>query len=128
MGQSEVEVATLADTVALVLMPGSGDSIQALKAGIMEIPDVIVLNKADHPAIERTRAELAQVLSLADPERRPAVDRDRRHTAERHRGAVGAPSSSISARSRTAVTWPGGARRSCARSCSRWRRRARRAG
>jgi LAO/AO transport system kinase len=73
VGQSEVEVAGLADTVALVLQPGSGDSIQALKAGIMEIPDVIVVNKADHPAIERTRGELAQVLSLADPERRPIV-------------------------------------------------------
>src|SRR6185312_10752565 len=73
VGQSEVEVAGLADTVALVLMPGSGDSIQALKAGVMEIPDVIVVNKADHPAIERTRAELAQVLSLADPDRRPIV-------------------------------------------------------
>jgi LAO/AO transport system kinase len=73
VGQSEVEVAGLADTVALVLMPGSGDSIQALKAGVMEIPDVIVVNKADHPALERTRAELAQVLSLADPEHRPVV-------------------------------------------------------
>src|SRR4029077_4059314 len=73
VGQAEVEVASLADTVALVLMPGSGDSIQALKAGVMEIPDVIVVNKADHPAVERTRAELAQVLSLAEPERRPVV-------------------------------------------------------
>jgi LAO/AO transport system kinase len=73
VGQSEVEVAGLADTVALVLMPGSGDSIQALKAGVMEIPDVIVVNKADHPSIERTRAELQQVLSLTDPERRPPV-------------------------------------------------------
>ena len=97
VGQSEVEVAGLADTVALVLMPGSGDSIQALKAGVMEIPDVIVVNKADHPAIERTRAELAQVLSLADPERRPVVRRDRRHRAERHRGAVGRGRGSISA-------------------------------
>ena len=73
VGQSEVEVAGLADTVALVLMPGSGDSIQALKAGVMEIPDIIVINKADHPSIERTRAELAQVLGLADPDRRPVV-------------------------------------------------------
>ena len=46
VGQSEVEVASVADTVVLVLMPGSGDSIQALKAGVMEIPDVIVINKA----------------------------------------------------------------------------------
>ena len=52
-GQSEVEVIGVADTVALVLMPGSGDSIQALKAGIMEIPDLIALNKCDHPAAQR---------------------------------------------------------------------------
>src|SRR5262249_32049393 len=49
-GQSEVEVIGIADTVLLVLMPGSGDSIQALKAGIIEIPDVIAVNKMDHPA------------------------------------------------------------------------------
>ncbi|HEX7525561.1 MAG TPA: methylmalonyl Co-A mutase-associated GTPase MeaB, partial [Gaiellaceae bacterium] len=49
-GQSEVEVTHIADTVLLVLMPGSGDSVQALKAGIMEIPDVIAINKSDHPA------------------------------------------------------------------------------
>ena len=51
-GQSEVEVTGIADTVLLVLMPGSGDSVQALKAGIMEIPDVIAINKMDHPARE----------------------------------------------------------------------------
>src|SRR5947209_6747927 len=49
VGQAEVDIIDHADTVVLVLMPGSGDSIQALKAGIMEIPDVIVVNKADHP-------------------------------------------------------------------------------
>src|SRR5918999_1111248 len=49
-GQSEVEVAGVADTVVLVLMPGSGDAVQALKAGIMEVPDVIAINKRDHPA------------------------------------------------------------------------------
>src|ERR687898_3114972 len=49
-GQSEVEVIGVADTILLVLMPGSGDSVQALKAGIMEIPDVIAVNKMDHPA------------------------------------------------------------------------------
>ena len=51
-GQSEVEVIGIADVVLLVLMPGSGDSVQALKAGIMEIPDVIVVNKMDHPRRE----------------------------------------------------------------------------
>ncbi|HEY3961833.1 MAG TPA: methylmalonyl Co-A mutase-associated GTPase MeaB, partial [Gaiellaceae bacterium] len=49
-GQSEVGVLTIADTVVLALMPGSGDAIQALKAGIMEIPDVIAINKMDNPA------------------------------------------------------------------------------
>src|SRR4051812_48973728 len=49
VGQAEVDIIDHADTIVLVLMPGSGDSIQALKAGVMEIPDIIVVNKADHP-------------------------------------------------------------------------------
>src|SRR3989442_1070449 len=57
-GQSEVEVIGIADTVLLVLMPGSGDSIQALKAGIMEIPDVIAINKMDHPAAKTMMNEV----------------------------------------------------------------------
>jgi LAO/AO transport system kinase len=63
-GQSEVEVIGIADTVLLVLMPGSGDSIQALKAGIMEIPDVIVVNKSDHPLTDTMVREIRGVLSL----------------------------------------------------------------
>jgi LAO/AO transport system kinase len=63
-GQSEIEVIGAADTVVLVLMPGSGDSIQALKAGIMEIPDVIAVNKMDHPAAKTMLAEVRSVLSL----------------------------------------------------------------
>ena len=63
-GQSEVEVISIADTVVLVLMPGSGDSIQALKAGIMEIPDVIVVNKMDHPAAKTMVNEVRSILSL----------------------------------------------------------------
>jgi len=63
-GQNEVEVREIADTVLLVLMPGSGDAIQALKAGVMEIPDVIVINKADHPDADRLRAELTATLSM----------------------------------------------------------------
>ena len=70
VGQSEVEVASLADTVVLVLQPGSGDSIQALKAGVMEIPDIIVINKSDHPAARTMRSEIRSVLSLG-----PASDR-----------------------------------------------------
>src|SRR5437773_1539215 len=63
-GQGEVEVIGIADTVVLVLMPGSGDSIQALKAGIMEIPDVIAINKLDHPAAKTMLNEVRSVLSL----------------------------------------------------------------
>ena len=53
-----------ADTVVLALMPGSGDSIQALKAGVMEIPDIIVVNKADHPLTDTMVREIRGVLSL----------------------------------------------------------------
>jgi LAO/AO transport system kinase len=63
-GQSEVEVIGVADTVLLVLMPGSGDSIQALKAGIMEIPDVIAINKSDHPAAKTMLNEVRSILAL----------------------------------------------------------------
>jgi LAO/AO transport system kinase len=63
-GQSEVGVLSIADTVVLALMPGSGDSIQALKAGIMEIPDVIAINKMDHPMAKTMLTEVRQVLSL----------------------------------------------------------------
>jgi LAO/AO transport system kinase len=67
-GQSEVGVMSIADTVVLALMPGSGDSIQALKAGIMEIPDVIVINKMDHPMAKTMMNEVRQVLSLGPHE------------------------------------------------------------
>jgi LAO/AO transport system kinase len=63
-GQSEVEVIGIADTVLLVLMPGSGDSVQALKAGIMEIPDVIAVNKMDHPAAKTMVNEVRSILTL----------------------------------------------------------------
>jgi LAO/AO transport system kinase len=63
-GQGEVEVIGIADTVLLVLMPGSGDSVQALKAGIMEIPDVIAVNKQDHPAAKTMLNEVRSILSL----------------------------------------------------------------
>jgi LAO/AO transport system kinase len=67
VGQAEVDVMDHADTVVLVLMPGSGDSIQALKAGIMEIPDVIVVNKADHPLTDAMVREVKGVLALGGP-------------------------------------------------------------
>jgi LAO/AO transport system kinase len=65
VGQAEVDIIDHADTIVLVLMPGSGDSIQALKAGVMEIPDIIVINKADHPLTDTMVREIRGVLSLA---------------------------------------------------------------
>jgi LAO/AO transport system kinase len=65
VGQAEVDIIDHADTIVLVLMPGSGDSIQALKAGVMEIPDVIVVNKAEHPLTDTMVREIRGVLSLA---------------------------------------------------------------
>ena len=64
VGQAEVDIIDHADTVVLALMPGSGDSIQALKAGVMEIPDVIVVNKKDHPLTDTMVREVKTVLSL----------------------------------------------------------------
>jgi LAO/AO transport system kinase len=68
VGQAEVDIIDHADTVVLVLMPGSGDSIQALKAGVMEIPDVIVVNKTDHPLTDTMIREVRGVLSLGPQE------------------------------------------------------------
>jgi LAO/AO transport system kinase len=67
VGQAEVAIADHADSIVLVLVPGSGDSVQALKAGVMEIPDVIVVNKADHPLTRTMVREIRGVLSLAPP-------------------------------------------------------------
>jgi LAO/AO transport system kinase len=64
VGQAEVDVIDHADSVVLVLIPGSGDSIQALKAGVMEIPDVICVNKADHPLANTMLREVKSVLAL----------------------------------------------------------------
>ena len=68
VGQAEIDVVDHADTVVLVLIPGSGDSIQALKAGVMEIPDIIVVNKSDHPLTDTMVREIRGVLSLAPAE------------------------------------------------------------
>jgi LAO/AO transport system kinase len=72
-GQSDVEVTGIADSVLLVLMPGSGDSVQALKAGIMEIPDVIAINKMDHPTAKTMLNEVRSIVRLAEADRRPPI-------------------------------------------------------
>ncbi len=65
VGQAEIDIVDHADTIILALMPGSGDSIQALKAGVMEIPDIIVVNKADHPMTDTMVREIRGVLTLS---------------------------------------------------------------
>jgi len=69
-GQSEVDVARLAHTTVVVEAPGLGDEIQAIKAGILEIADVLVINKADRPGVENTERALRSTLKLAHPTKR----------------------------------------------------------
>jgi LAO/AO transport system kinase len=65
VGQDEVEVARLADVTVLLLVPGMGDDIQTFKAGVMEIADVYVINKADRPGADRVEQEVGAMLSLS---------------------------------------------------------------
>jgi LAO/AO transport system kinase len=65
VGQEEVDVIRVVDTVCLVTVPGLGDDIQAIKAGVLEIADVLVVNKADRPGADEAARDLAQMLSLA---------------------------------------------------------------
>ena len=67
VGQSEVEVVALADTTVVLLAPGMGDGVQAAKAGILEVADVFVVNKADRDGAAQTVRDLRHMLSLADP-------------------------------------------------------------
>src|ERR1700691_2875985 len=73
VGQDEVDVAALADVTVVVLVPGMGDDIQALKAGVMEIADIFVINKADRPGAEQTQREIEGMLGLAHSEIIPAI-------------------------------------------------------
>jgi LAO/AO transport system kinase len=66
VGQGEVEVASAADTVVLVLQPGTGDSVQALKAGVMEIADIFCINKSDHPQADGAVHEVRQILDIGE--------------------------------------------------------------
>ena len=69
-GQSEVDIARLAHTTLVVEAPGLGDDIQAIKAGILEIADILVVNKADRPGVENTERALRSTLELAHPTKR----------------------------------------------------------
>jgi len=66
VGQDEVDVVSVADAVLVVLVPGLGDDIQTIKAGIMEIPDIFVLNKADRDGVDRLQADVKTMLSFVD--------------------------------------------------------------
>jgi LAO/AO transport system kinase len=90
-GQSEVDVARLAHTTVVVEAPGLGDEIQAIKAGILEIADVLVINKADRPGVENTERALRSTLELAHPTKR----------AFRHHGQT----MSISAQTNDSTIW-----------------------
>ena len=89
VGQAEVDVIDHADSVVLVLIPGSGDSIQALKAGVMEIPDIIVVNKADHPLTDTMVREIRGVLSLGAAGGLARPDHQDRGGARGGRGSTG---------------------------------------
>jgi LAO/AO transport system kinase len=67
VGQMEVEIASAADTTVVVVTPGWGDSMQASKAGLLEVADVFVINKADRPGVREARRDLEQMLDLARP-------------------------------------------------------------
>jgi len=83
VGQEEVDVVSVADTVCLVTVPGLGDDIQAIKAGVLEIADVLVVNKADRPGADDTVRDLAQMLSLAkDPSWKPPIVRTAARSGE----------------------------------------------
>jgi len=69
VGQDEVDVVKTADTVAVVCVPGMGDGVQAIKAGIMEIADIFIVNKADRAGAEQTMADISMMLELAADER-----------------------------------------------------------
>jgi LAO/AO transport system kinase len=86
VGQDEVEIARLADVTVLVLVPGAGDDVQAIKAGVMEIADVFAINKADMPGAERLEQEIRAMQSLADAVERANAAPVRRVVATEGKG------------------------------------------
>jgi len=79
VGQDEIDIAQMAHTTVLVTVPGMGDDIQAIKAGILEVADVFIVNKSDLEGADRTVRELRQMLELRHALRRPPVEHDRQH-------------------------------------------------
>jgi LAO/AO transport system kinase len=87
-GQAEVDIARLAHTTLVVEAPGLGDEIQAIKAGILEIADILVVNKADRPGVENTERALRSMLQLAHPTQRRVWHSGRAHQLEEEEAAV----------------------------------------
>ena len=73
VGQDEVDITGVAQVTVVVLVPGMGDDVQAIKAGIMEIADIFVINKSDQPGADRVERELQSMLSLADGRQPPII-------------------------------------------------------
>ena len=122
VGQVEVEIAGKADTTVVVVNPGWGDSVQANKAGLMEIADVFVINKADRKGTEETRRDLEQMLELSDlahdawrPPIIPVVATEKTG----HRRAVVHRAARTASTSRPPASCSGAASSGCARNCAR---------
>lgn len=73
VGQSEVDIVRTADTVVMVMVPGLGDDIQAIKAGIMEIADIFAVNKSDLDGAERTTTEIRMMVEMGNAEKKPSI-------------------------------------------------------
>ncbi len=86
MGQAEVEIASAADSTVVLVVPGMGDSIQAAKAGVLEVADVLVVNKADRPDTQATLRDLRAMVALAQ---RRVEAADRAHGRDHRRGRRG---------------------------------------
>ncbi len=91
-GQSEVDIARLAHTTLVIEAPGLGDEIQAIKAGILEIADILVINKADRPGVESTERALRSMLELAHPLRQVWNHHGRRYVVDAPPGNDGSDS------------------------------------
>jgi LAO/AO transport system kinase len=86
VGQDEIDVSAMADVTLVVLVPGQGDDVQAIKAGLMEIADIFVINKADLPGVERIEQEIRAMQGLAEPGERERAALVRRVVATESKG------------------------------------------
>ena len=85
VGQDEIDIVRLADCTLVLLVPGMGDDVQSMKAGLMEVADIFVLNKAEREGADRLEQQIAAMLELA-PEQRRLEAADRAHDGDRRRG------------------------------------------